>query len=146
MDISSRLTYFREKKGYTVNRLANNAGISQSFLREIELGNKKPTVETLSLLCDALNISLKEFFDDSTIDKLDGDELLQQLYRLTPQQRQLLCQFLKTLWKNKKTAKLILAVFLFAFVSRQLTLIFLNCDYITLCLYLLMFYCFLCRK
>lgn len=55
MDIASRITFFREQKGITVNKLANIAGISQSFLREIELGNKKPTVETLSYICDALN-------------------------------------------------------------------------------------------
>lgn len=97
MDIASRITFFREQKGITVNKLANIAGISQSFLREIELGNKKPTVETLSYICDALNITLKEFFDDQQYDKLDDDELLQQINRLTPQQKQFLCKFLKTL-------------------------------------------------
>lgn len=97
MDIASRITFFREKKGITVNKLAYNAGISQSFLREIELGNKKPTVETLSYICDALDISLKDFFDDSSKSKLEDDDLLQQIYRLTPQQRQALCQFLEKL-------------------------------------------------
>ena len=61
MDIANRITFFREKKGITVNKLAYNAGISQSFLREIELGNKKPTVDTLDAICWALDISLSDF-------------------------------------------------------------------------------------
>lgn len=66
MDVGERVKWFREKKGITVNKLANLAGISQSFLREIELGRKKPTVETLALVCEALGITLKDFFDDGT--------------------------------------------------------------------------------
>ena len=61
MDIAARIRFFREQKGYTVNKLANLAGVSQSYLRSIELGDKNPTVETLSTLCWALDISLRDF-------------------------------------------------------------------------------------
>ena len=97
MDVSERIRFFREQKDITVNKLANQAGISQSFLREIELGNKKPTVETVSLLCDALNITLRDFFDDGVQSALLDDELIQQVYRLTSEQRELLNEFLKSL-------------------------------------------------
>lgn len=62
MNVAERIKYLRERKGITVNKLANLAGISQSHLREIELGQRNPTVETLSYFCDALDISLEEFF------------------------------------------------------------------------------------
>ncbi len=65
MDVGKRIKALREVKGMTVNKLANMAGISQSFLRDIELGNKNPTVETLTYFCDALNITLSEFFNDN---------------------------------------------------------------------------------
>ena len=65
MDVGKRIKALREVKGMTVNKLANMAGISQSFLRDIELGNKNPTVETLSYFCDALNITLSEFFNEN---------------------------------------------------------------------------------
>ncbi len=97
MDVNKRITFLREQKGLTVNKLANQAGISQSFLREIELGNKQPTIETLSLVCGALNISLKDFFDDSFQANLQKDELLQEIFRLTPEQIKLWTQFLKSL-------------------------------------------------
>ncbi|MHC1694074.1 MAG: helix-turn-helix domain-containing protein [Eubacteriales bacterium] len=96
MDVSSRITFLREKKGLTVNKLANLSGISQSFLREIELGNKKPTVETLSLLCDTLSVSLKDFFDSESYTKVT-DELDEVLFRLTPEQRKYLADFVKSM-------------------------------------------------
>ena len=71
MNIGEKITYYRKKKNYSVNKLANLAGISQSYLRDIELGNKNPTIEFLSYICEALNISLKDFFDDDTPSLLD---------------------------------------------------------------------------
>ena len=68
MDIGKRIQYFRTQKNITVNKLANMAGISQSYLRDLELGKKQPTVEYLSYICDALNISLKRFFSEDEPD------------------------------------------------------------------------------
>ncbi len=96
MEVSERLKFFREKKGLTVNKLANESGVSQSFVRELELGKKKPTIDTLSTLCLPLGITLKEFFDDGTpspcIDSLD-----EAIYKLSPEQRKRLAEFLKTI-------------------------------------------------
>ena len=97
MDIATRIKFYREQKGYTVNKLANMAGISQSYLRAVELGQKNPTVETLSELCWALGLSLRDFFDDDTLSRLREDALFEQIYKLTPQQRKALTAFLKTL-------------------------------------------------
>lgn len=65
MDVGKRIKQLREAKGLTINKLANMAGLSQSFLRDVELGNKNPTVETLSYFCNALEISLADFFNDT---------------------------------------------------------------------------------
>ncbi len=99
MEVNKRITFLREQKGITVNRLANLAGISQGFLRDIELGNKRPTVETLSYICDALEISLKDFFDDNLFNRLSDDELLLEIYKLTPEQRKLFLQLLRSFQK-----------------------------------------------
>lgn len=68
MNVGKRITELREDKKITTNRLANMAGISQSYLRDIELGGKNPTVEILSYICDALNISLSDFFTETQSD------------------------------------------------------------------------------
>ncbi len=97
MDIAARIKFFREQKGYTVNKLANLAGISQSYLRAVELGQKNPTVDLLSSLCWALDISLRDFFNDELLSDLKQDELLLQIYRLSDEQRKQLTLFLKSL-------------------------------------------------
>jgi transcriptional regulator with XRE-family HTH domain len=97
MDVGARIKFFRENKNLSVNRLANLAGISQSYLRDIELGNKNPTVVLLSEICEALDISLKEFFDEESTSGISSDPLLQQVYRLSDAQRESLLTFLKTI-------------------------------------------------
>lgn len=87
MNIGERLTFFREQKGITVNKLSNLAGVSQSAVREIELSTRNPTVETLELLCSALDISLKDFFDDDLAESFRGDALLRAVYKLDQKQR-----------------------------------------------------------
>ena len=71
MDVSKRLRYLREQCGYTQNGLAERAGVSQTHLRRVELGQADITVSHLQLLCDAMSISLQEFFEESS----DTDEI-----------------------------------------------------------------------
>ena len=96
MDVGGRIKELREMKGFTVNKLANLAGISQSYLRDIELGNKNPTVETLSYFCDALGISLGDFFASDSDNEINIF-LSSELKRLTDAQQQSLAEFIKTL-------------------------------------------------
>lgn len=78
MDVGKRITFFRSQKNYSVNKLANLAGISQSYLRDIELGNKNPTIEIISIICDALDLTLQDFFSDDTISSIQNNEILKK--------------------------------------------------------------------
>ena len=93
-DVSKRITYLRTQKNYSVNKLANAAGISQSFLRDVELGNKNITVEYLSYICEALDISIADFFSDSFSERMSNDFVTSKIYRLTEKQRAALLAFL----------------------------------------------------
>ncbi|MBE6980910.1 MAG: helix-turn-helix transcriptional regulator [Ruminococcaceae bacterium] len=93
MDISKRLISLRKQCGYTQNGLAERAGVSQSHLRRVELGESDITIGHLQLLCDAMNISLKEFFDEATSE----DEISVALSKLSPKQKKLLLDFLDNL-------------------------------------------------
>lgn len=102
INIGERIRYFRTSRGFTVNCLANKSGISQSYLREIELGRySNPSVDILDLLCNTLGISLKEFFDtDTELHDMD-DSLLKEISQLSPEQRNLLKLFLESIHKQK---------------------------------------------
>lgn len=95
MNVASRIIYLREKKGITTNKLANLAGISQSHLREIELGLRNPTVETLSYFCEALGVTLEEFFREN--DTPVNPYLMSSLSRLSDKEQTALADFLNTM-------------------------------------------------
>ena len=99
MDVGNRLKGLREAKGLSVNKLSNIAGLSQSFVREIELNNKQPTVESLEYLCDALGITIKDFFDDGIIGTILEDKIFKEIYKLSKSQQVALMDFIKTLEK-----------------------------------------------
>ena len=72
MDIGKRIISLREQKGWTTNRLANMSGVSQSFLRAVELGQKGISVESLSAVCWALGVSLDDVFCPVPGERLGG--------------------------------------------------------------------------
>ena len=94
--VGDRLRFFREQKQISTNKLANLAGISQSYVRDIEMGNKNPTIEVLFQLYKALDISLRDFFDDDN-KVLLNDPLSTRIYRLNSVQREALLAFLNTI-------------------------------------------------
>lgn len=98
MDVAKRIIALRERKNYTTNKLANLAGISQSHLREIEMGKRSPTIETLSYFCDALDIGLEEFFCES--ENEINPFLMSALKKLSDDEQAGLAYFLNTLRKK----------------------------------------------
>ena len=93
MEVGKRIEELREKRGYSQNRLAEWAGVSQTHLRRVELGEADITVGHLRLICDALGISLKDFFSKSD----ETDEITAAVSALSVKQRKLLSEFLKSL-------------------------------------------------
>ncbi len=93
MEIGKRIQELRERAGFSQNRLAEWAGVSQTHLRRVELGLADITVGHLRLICDALGISLKDFFAVAE----ERGELSEVISVLTPKQKSALLEFLKTL-------------------------------------------------
>lgn len=93
MNVSERLIQLRRQQGLTQNGLAELAGVSQTHLRRVELGQADITVGHLELLCDAMCLSLHEFFAPPS----KTDEFSAAIAKLTPQQKAHLLAFLKSL-------------------------------------------------
>ena len=60
--IGNTIEIFRKDKGMTKSTLAEFAWLERRYLREIEQGNKKPTVNAVYSICEALNVAPLEFF------------------------------------------------------------------------------------
>jgi len=93
MDVSKRIITLRERCGFTQNGLAERAGVSQTHLRRVELGQADITVGHLQLLCDAMSISIEEFFKDES----NSNEISAAFSKLSPKQKTLLLTFLESL-------------------------------------------------
>lgn len=93
MNIGDRIRILREKSGNSQNSLAEKAGVSQTHLRRVELGQADITVGHLQLICDALEISVKDFFNVND----EAEELSVAMANLTPKQKRLLIDFLKSI-------------------------------------------------
>ncbi|MBO5153243.1 MAG: helix-turn-helix transcriptional regulator [Eubacterium sp.] len=93
INVGQRITELRKAKNYTTNKLANLSGISQSYLRDVELGKKNISVEFLSYICESLNISLSDFFNEGDAD----DEFAKAVFSLNSKQRMALLQFIKSM-------------------------------------------------
>lgn len=93
MDVSERLIALRQQCGLTQNGLAERAGVSQTHLRRVELGQADITVGHLQLLCDAMGITLKDFFEDES----SSDKITTALSKLSPKQKTLLLAFIESL-------------------------------------------------
>lgn len=93
MNVGKRIAELRKKAGYKQNHLAELSGVSQSHLRRVELGQSRITVDHLELICDALGVSLKEFFDEGN----ENDEFSMAVATLSPKQKMRLLEFIKSL-------------------------------------------------
>ena len=93
MDVGKRIVSLRERCGLTQNGLAERAGVSQTHLRRVELGQADITIGHLQLLCDAMSISMKDFFAE----KADLDESFIAFTKLSPKPKTCLLTFLESL-------------------------------------------------
>jgi len=93
VNVGDRIKELRERSGFTQNKLAEWAGVSQTHLRRVELGQQDITIGQLRMVCDGLGVTLAEFFDV----KEKEESLTEVIAKLTPKQKQLLIDFLKSI-------------------------------------------------
>jgi transcriptional regulator with XRE-family HTH domain len=89
-DVGTRIKELREQKKMTQYALANQSGVSPTYIYQLERGEKSPTVEYLEHICWGLGVTLGEFF-------AEREEKADEISRLTEEQRRNLNVFLKSL-------------------------------------------------
>ena len=78
MDIGTavrrRILQLCAERGITVNKLSYLCGLTQSTLNNITGGrNKSLTVATLKKICDGLNITIQDFFNNEIFFDLEQE-------------------------------------------------------------------------
>lgn len=73
--IRKRLENLMKLNNTNGNNLSLSSGIDRSTInRFLRNKNKSIKIETLTLICQTLNISLKDFFDDELFDDIEIDD------------------------------------------------------------------------
>ena len=70
--IGARITNLCKENNLSINRLASICGLRQSTVSNILNGNSKnPTISSIKKICEGLEISLADFFDDPIFTSVD---------------------------------------------------------------------------
>ena len=100
--LGKRIREARSKKGYTQQVLANEAGIGQMYLGEIERGIKMPSLSIFIKIVEALDISADYILRDELTsgEAYIFDELTSKLVPLSPKQRKAAVEILDAYIRN----------------------------------------------
>lgn len=72
--VKNRILELCEEKDLTINALATKSGLPPSSIKNILYGKSlNPKIATIKIICDGVNISLKDFFDSPEFDGLEQE-------------------------------------------------------------------------
>ncbi|WP_407311758.1 helix-turn-helix domain-containing protein [Desulfosporosinus sp. SB140] len=79
MRVGESLKTYRKQKGFTQVELAKKAGISRSYLADVEAGRYNPSLDTLTAVAKALNIETGLLISPEAIVVRKEDEAMKAL-------------------------------------------------------------------
>lgn len=100
MDISKRLKEIRKAKEISVYRLSQLSGVSETHIRDLERGDRNPSLDTISKIAVAMGLSLPELLnetDSATYLNYKEQTLVECFRNLSDDKADALLAFLKTL-------------------------------------------------
>lgn len=102
MEILNRINQLRKSRNWSIYKLAEESGITQSTLSNMFSRKTMPSISTLKQLCDAFGISLSEFFDYESKDFSEEESLLISKYKKLSEQEKIIVQnLLDSILKTK---------------------------------------------
>lgn len=101
MDIGKRIRETRKANNQKLVNISQHTGLSQPFISEIERGVKVPSIETLGKICNALRVTLSEFFSEK-VQEISPEvrQIIEKVKKLSPRQLQILSAVLDE-WKTE---------------------------------------------
>lgn len=99
-EIADRIDELRNNRGWSLYKLAEEAGLTQSTLINMRTRGTLPSITTLNGICNAFGITLSEFFaEDSNSAVLSSDEaeLIATYRRLSYKNKRAVCALIDSL-------------------------------------------------
>ena len=98
--VLDRITHYREQKGWSEYQLATESGLTQSTISSWYRKDIVPSIPSLEKICNALGITLSQFFSETetTLTLTDTQkQLLEASVTLSEEQQLALIEFIKKL-------------------------------------------------
>ena len=93
MEVLEKIEKLRKEKGWSINYLAMESGLTQSTLNNLYTRKTEPKISTLRAICNAFGITLAEFFKEEE----NEDELIRRVKTLSKENKQALLQIVRNL-------------------------------------------------
>lgn len=93
MDVLEKIDMLRKEKGWSINYLAMESGLTQSTLNNLYSRKTEPKISTLRAICGAFGITLSDFFKEEE----NEDELIRRVKLLSKENKYALLQIIKNL-------------------------------------------------
>lgn len=106
MEIVEKIDKLRKEKGWSINKLACEALLTQSTVSNMFKSGADPKISTLKCICEALDVSLSDFFYDKESPVLTPKnlELITLYNQLNKEQQRIVYDLIKIL-SNESTPK-----------------------------------------
>ena len=103
MDTHQRLRQLMKERSWSVYRLAQNCGLSQSTLANIFKRNTVPSISTLETICKGFGITLSQFFAENEMVEMTPElkDLFDGWLTLTPEQKEAVTRLVHTMNKDE---------------------------------------------
>lgn len=99
MNVKDRLQQLMDERGWTIYRVAKEADIPWSTVRNMFKRNTEPSIMTLECICRGMGITLCQFFDEENQMGLTPEQarLIQEWSRLNDKNKRLVSELVSAL-------------------------------------------------
>lgn len=101
MDILEKIKDLTADRGWTIYKLSEASGISQSTLSNMFTRKTLPSIATLSQLCEAFNITLSEFFKEDNNNSDDEIFMLLKYRQLSITNKSIVLELINSMLKHQ---------------------------------------------
>ena len=106
--VGERIRFFRKERGLSQEELAYRAALHNTYIGQVERGEKNATIESLAKISTALDITVAELFHDTAsqqkILSFELDEMVRLLENRSKKDQRAVLSFIDALiaWKDNK--------------------------------------------
>lgn len=104
MDVKARLQQLMDERNWTIYKVAKEADIPWSTVRNMFKRNTEPSIITLECICKGMGISLSQFFDEENKMGLTGEQaqLIRDWSKLNERNKRLVSELVEALNQNNR--------------------------------------------